>query len=373
MTESGRDQATAGPRFTGLRLHALSVPIKRPVVAKVGNFPNWTFITVDVETAEGIVGRDYICPYLIAYAPAICSTIETLAERFKGRPIAPVSFFDEGMRAISLLGQSGLALYALAALDIAFWDVQAKAAGQPLARHLGGTLAPVPAYNSNGLWLGPVETLEEQAAELRAEGDFSAMKLRLGRDRLAEDLEAIAAVRRGAGRPITLLSDFNQGLSFPQAKELLGALDDCGLGWFEEPIAYADLDHCAALAGSLKTPVILGENFHGPRDQAAALQKRACDAVMPDLMRIGGVTGWLRAAALAEAANAPVSSHIFPEVSAHLMRVTPNAQWLEWTDWAEPFLAEPFKLEGGALVIPERPGNGLEWDEAALKRFSLAR
>ncbi|WP_455371946.1 enolase C-terminal domain-like protein [Limibacillus halophilus] len=356
--------------FTSMKVRAADVPVRRPVVAKVGSFPKWAFICVDVETAGGIVGRGYVAPYLIDFCPAISSAIETLAERFKGREIAPAAFFDEGMKAISLLGQSGIALYALAALDIAFWDAHAKAADKPLAEHLGGSLAPVPAYNSNGLWLGTREGLDVEAAALAAEGGFTAMKVRLGRDSLAEDLAAITAVRQGAGAGITLLSDFNQGMTFDFAKERLAGLDEAGLGWFEEPIAYHELDNCAELTRRLKTPVILGENFHGSRDLKEALARRACDLVMPDLMRIGGVTGWLRAAALAEAWGAGISSHLFPEVSAHLLRVSPTAQWLEWTDWANPLLKEPFEVKAGALVIPKRPGNGIDWDEKALARFA---
>jgi len=357
------------PRLTKLTVRAADVPLRRPVVAKVGSFSKWAFVCVDLETDAGVTGRGYISPYLIDYAPAIASTIRTLGARFLEREIAPAAFFDEGMKAISLLGKSGIALYALAALDIAFWDAHAKAAGKPLAEHLGGSLAPVPAYNSCGLWLGPLEGMEEQAADLVADGGFSAMKVRLGRASLADDLAAITAARKGAGRPITLLSDFNQGLSFPEAKVRLSGLDEAGLGWFEEPIAYHDLDNCAALAARLKTPVILGENFHGPHDQQQAIAKRACDAVMPDLMRIGGVTGWLRAAALAEPQGLPVSSHLFTEVSAHLMRVTPGAQWLEWTDWVHPILAEPFEVKEGAVVIPDRPGNGIAWNEEKLAAY----
>jgi mandelate racemase len=115
--------------------------------------------------------------------------------------------------------------------------------------------------------------------------------------------------------------------------------------------------------------VQLGENFYGPRDLHQALAMGAGDYVMPDLMRIGGVSGWLRAAAIAGAAGVPVSTHLYPEVAAHLMRVTETAHWLEWQDWGEPVLAEPFTVENGQLVIPPRPGSGIEWNESAVKRF----
>jgi mandelate racemase len=121
----------------------------------------------------------------------------------------------------------------------------------------------------------------------------------------------------------------------------------------------------------LKTPVQLGENFYGARLLYQAVLAGAGDYVMPDLMRIGGVTGWLRAAAITSAAGIPMSTHLYPEIAAHLMRVTDTAHWLEWQDWANPILSEPFELKNGHLMVPDKPGQGIEWDERAVARFAL--
>ena len=161
----------------------------------------------------------------------------------------------------------------------------------PLAVMLGGSLGGVPAYNSNGLWLTDVPALAKEAKELVAEGQFKGLKLRLGRDRLADDLAAVRAVREGAGDEIKLMVDFNQGLSLGDALARCHALDDAGLYWFEEPIVYNNLSGYAQLARELQTPVQIGENFYGPRAIHDALAAEACDYVMPDLMRIGGVSG----------------------------------------------------------------------------------
>jgi mandelate racemase len=262
-------------------------------------------------------------------------------------------------------------MIAVAALDMAAWDALAKAADMPLAVFLGGTVGPVPAYNSNGLWLSPAETLREEAAALVEEGGFSALKLRLGRDRLADDLAAIAAVRQAAGSEIKLMCDFNQGQTLGDALHRCHALDNQGLFWFEEPIVYDNLAGYVQLARELQTPVQLGENFYGPRALYQAVVSAAGDFVMPDLMRIGGVTGWLRAAAIAGAAGIPMSTHLYPEIAAHLMRVTETAHWLEWQDWAYPILAEPFPLQNGYLMISDEPGCGITWDENAVKRYTV--
>jgi mandelate racemase len=167
---------------------------------------------------------------------------------------------------------------------------------------------------------------------------------------------------------MALMVDFNQGLDMSEALIRCHAIDDLGLAWIEEPIVYDNLDGYAQLAAELETPIQIGENFYGPRDMHSAMQKKACDLVMPDFMRIGGVTGWLRAAAIAGAAGIPMSTHLYPEVAAHVMRVTETAHWLEWQDWADPILQEPYAIRNSLLHIPDVPGLGLEWDEAAVAK-----
>jgi mandelate racemase len=262
-------------------------------------------------------------------------------------------------------------LIAVSGLDMAAWDALAKAAGMPLAVLLGGSVGSVPAYNSNGLWLTGVAGLAEEARSLVGEGGFKGLKLRLGRDRLADDIAAIQAVRSAVGPDVKLMVDFNQGLSLGDALHRCHALDDQGLYWFEEPIAYDNLAGYAQLSRELKTPVQLGGNFYGPRAMSQALAMGAGDYVMPDLMRIGGVTGWLRAAALAGAAGVEMSTHLYPEFAAHLMRVTETAHWLEWQDWANPILAQPFEVAQSQISVPNRPGAGIDWNQEAVKRYSF--
>lgn len=345
------------------------VPLKRPVVSKVGLFDAWPLVLIDLATEEGVVGHSYLEPYLKDAMRAIIPAIMSLAERRRGRQLAPVDNLRQDPAALSLVGLEGISLIAASGLDMAAWDALAKAAGLPLAVLLGGSLAPVPAYNSNGLWLTDPGALGEEAAALVAEGGFGGLKLRLGRERLAEDLAAIRAVRDAVGEDVRLMVDFNQGLTLGDALHRCRALDDQGLYWLEEPIAYDNLEGYAQLTRELRTPVQLGENFYGPRALWQAVRAGAGDYVMPDLMRIGGVTGWLRGAAIAGAAGLEMSSHLYPELSAHLLRVTETAHWLEWQDWADPILEKPFQLEKGHLVIPDRPGSGIEWNEEAVRRY----
>jgi len=354
-----------------VRARPVVVPLKRPVVSKVGLFQDWPLILIDLYTNEGVVGHSYLAPYIKQSVRYIVPAIEDLAQAAKGQPVAPFDGYRRGVGSLHLVGREGVSLIAVSGLDMAAWDALAKAADMPLAVFLGGTVGPVPAYNSNGLWLTPVENLAAEAAALVAEGGFTGLKLRLGRERLADDLAAIAAVREAGGSSVKLMCDFNQGLSLGDALVRCHGLDDQGLYWFEEPTTYDNFPGYAQLARELKTPVQLGENFYGPRMLYQAMLAGAGDYVMPDLMRIGGVTGWLRAAAIASAAGIPMSTHLYPEMAAHLMRVTDTAHWLEWQDWADPILSEPFAIQEGHLMVPDKPGQGIEWDEKAVAKFAL--
>ena len=354
-----------------VEVRPVSLPLMRPIVSKVGVYNEWPLILIDLYTEEGIVGHSYLEPYIKKSVRYLLPAILDLGDIFKGQPIAAFDIYQQGVSSLHLVGREGMSMIAVAGLDMAVWDVLAKAAGMPLAVFLGGTLGPVPAYNSNGLWLTPIETLAKEAKELVNEGGFSGLKLRLGRDCVDDDIAAIATVREAVGSGVKLMCDFNQGMSLGEALHRCHSLDDQGLYWFEEPIVYNNRSGYVQLTRELKTPVQIGENFYGSRALYQAVLDGACDYVMPDLMRIGGVTGWLRAAAIAGAAGIPMSTHLYPEVAAHLMRVTETAHWLEWQDWADPLLKEPFKLENGYLIIPDKPGNGIEWDEDAIKHHSL--
>ena len=292
--------------------------------------------------------------------------LHDLGDMLKGRELAPVELYELARKSLHFVGYQGLSMIAVSGLDLAAWDARAKAANVPLCVFLGGSVGPVRAYNSNGLWLQEPHAVAAESIELRDEGGFTGLKLRLGRDRLRDDLATIEAVRNAVGDDTALMIDFNQGLNLADALQRCHAIDDLGLTWIEEPIVYDNFDGFAQLAAELKTPIQIGENFYGPRDVHTALQKKACDFVMPDFMRIGGVTGWLRAAAIAGAAGIPVSTHLYPEVAAHVMRVTETAHWLEWQDWADPILLKPYDIKDGLLHIPNVPGVGLEWNEDAI-------
>ena len=346
------------------------LPLARPIVARIATIKEWPVILIDLETEEGVTGRSYLEPYVAKAMRYLVPALTDLGEHLKGRRVAPVELFEASRKSLHFVGYQGLSMIAASGVDMAAWDALAQAAGVPLCVLLGGSVGAVRSYNSNGLWLQAPAAVAQEAIELRDEGGFGALKLRLGRDRLEDDLATVRAVREAVGADVQLMVDFNQGLDRGEALRRCHAIDGLGLAWIEEPLVYDDLDGHAQLAAELATPIQIGENFYGPRDLADALQRKACDFVMPDFMRIGGITGWLRAAAIASTANVPMSTHLYPEVAAHAMRVTPTAHWLEWQDWVDPLLRSPFRVERGMLHVPDVPGVGLEWNEDAVRRYA---
>lgn len=380
MGTCGRDSTRRNtPRVDGISHPTLTfrsifarpvvLKLKRPVVARIATITDWPLILIDLLTEEGIIGRSYLEPYLVKSMRYLVPALEDLGTMLKGRRIAPVELFEAARKSLHFVGYEGMSLIAASGLDMAAWDALAKAAGQPLCVLLGGSLGGVRSYNSNGLWLKEPGAVAEEALELRDEGGFSGLKLRLGREQASDDLVTLDAVRKAVGDDTHLMVDFNQGLNLAEALYRCHMIDEHGLAWIEEPVVYDNLDGYAQLAHELKTPIQIGENFYGPREMHKALQRKACDLVMPDFMRIGGVTGWIRAAAISGAAGVPMSTHLYPEVAAHVMRVTETAHWLEWQDWADPILRNPYPVVDGMLQIPDVPGIGLEWNEDAVERY----
>jgi mandelate racemase len=352
--------------FHSIKVRPVVLKLERPVVARIATITDWPLILIDLITDEGIVGRSYLEPYTVKAMKYLVPALRDFGAMLKGRPVRPTDVYDVARKSLHFVGYEGQSMIAVSGLDMAAWDALAKAAGMPLCVLLGGSLGPVKAYNSNGLWLKEPAAVAAEAIELRDEGGFTGLKLRLGRERMRDDVATVEAVRKSVGDDMELMVDFNQGLHLGEALQRCHMIDDLGLAWIEEPIVYDNFEGFSRLAAELNTPIQIGENFYGPRDLHKALQLKACDYVMPDFMRIGGVTGWLRAAGIAGAAGIPMSTHLYPEVAAHVMRVTETAHWLEWQDWADPILAKPYEIKDSLLCIPDVPGTGLEWNEDAV-------
>ncbi len=353
-----------------LRVRPVAVPMRLPLQTSTGAVSIAPLVLLDLETTAGITGRAYLFAIGRPHLKPIVALCEAMGEMIAGDAVAPFEIEKKLRQKFTLLGVHNIVLIAMAGIDMAAWDAYAQSLGEPLVKVLGGTPRPVRAYNSKGLGIMPLKPLAKEAAALVKEG-FSAVKLRLGRPNAKDDLAALRTVKKAIGPDVTLMCDFNQGLTANDAILRGRMLDEeGGLHWIEEPTRADDFEGNARIAAELATPVQLGENFMGPEQMAQALAAGACDYVMPDAQRIGGVTGWMRAAALAQAAGLEMSSHLFPEISCHLLAVTPTCHWLEYVDWAVPILEEPVAIEDSHVITPSGPGVGIRWDEKAVRRFS---
>jgi len=355
----------------GVRTVAVEVPMRYVLGTSAATVRSAPLLLVDVESEQGIVGRTYIFCYRRSGARSIAQVVQEAAELVRGEAIAPLAMAATLQRRYALLGVTGIVRMALSALDAALWDAVAVAAGVPLATLLGSAPRPIRAYNSCGLGLmSPASAADE--AERLLEGGFEAVKLRLGHATLDEDLAVTRAVRRRLPDSVQVMVDYNQALSLDDALARGRALQSEGVAWLEEPIRHDDHRGNAAIAEALELSLQIGENFNGPQDLELALDRRACDLVMPDVARIGGVSGWIAAAAAAAARGMPMSSHLMPELSGHLLAATPTCHWLEYVDWADVLVQEPLRIEAGRAVVPDRPGAGMVWDEAAVAQHRLA-
>ena len=325
-------------------------------------------LLIDLDTEEGVTGRSYLWCYFPAAMPAIASILGEAERSLKGEPVAPVELWAKLAERFALIGVQGIVRMAMSGIDVAAWDALAIALNVPLATLIGSRPKPIPAYNSCGLGLMAPEKVADEAEKLLANG-FRAIKLRLGYPTLQDDLAALRATRKRVGDGIAIMVDYNQALGLADALARGRALDQEGITWLEEPIRHDDYTGYATLVREIKTPIQIGENFSEPSGMAAALAAGAADYVMPDLERIGGVTGWLRAAAHAATARLPMSSHLFPEVSVHLLAATPTCHYLEYVDWADKIVEHPLRIVDGHAVAPDRPGNGLSWDARAVERY----
>ncbi|MBI1179015.1 MAG: mandelate racemase [Alphaproteobacteria bacterium] len=353
--------------ITGLRVRAAVVPRPRPLIFHTARFTESPLVLIDLETDAGITGCAYLFGYHDEAVAPLVSFARNLAPVVTGETLAPAELTRKLAARFRYFGMQGLAQIVASGIDMAAWDALAKAAGLPLAALLGYAPRPLPSYDSTGL--GGPESVAGEARELDEAG-FGTVKIKLGYATGADDVAVIRAIREAVPR-MALMVDYNQRLSMPEATARMGLLEPEGLLWIEEPVEAADLEGHAALARDFRTPVQLGENWWNVYDMTRAAAARAGDCAMLDVGRIGGVTGWMQCAAVAEAYGLPLSSHFYPEISGQLMCASPTAHWLEFLEWASPILVNPVAADKGRVMPSTTPGTGVEWDETAVARYEV--
>ena len=353
------------PAIRSVKARALVVPLTRPVKNAFGVIDAGPLVLIDVETDQGVTGHSYIFAYAKLTLKPLVHLIEEIGRELTGKPVAPYDLMAAMNAKFRLLGWQGLAGMAVSGLDMAYWDALGQIAGRPLAELLGGSPRPIKAYDSYGV-VDP--TADEKALRRSLDQGFRGIKIKGGDGDAANDERVVRGVRALLGPDIALMIDFNQSLDPAEATRRIALLAPYDLHWIEEPVPQENLSVHAKVRETSPTPIQAGENWWFPRGFAEAIAAGASDFIMPDLMKVGGVTGWLQVAGQADAASIPMSSHLFAEASAHMLAVTPPAHWLELLDFAGAILADPVKIVDGT-VTAYGPGLGLQWNETAVAKY----
>ena len=354
-------------RIKQLRVRAVRVPMPDPHQTASGTVSESPLVLTDAVADDGTVGHSIVFTYTAAALEPTARLVQNMESLVAGEPLAPLDLENRLSRRFRLLGTQGLVGMALAAIDMAVWDALARSQGLPLFALLGGSARPLRAYGAIG-YDGAARAAE--VAEAWAARGFTGVKAKIGYATVAEDVAVIRAIRRAAGDHVAIMVDYNQALTPAEAVGRLRVVDDEGLEWVEEPTMAHDFAGHAAIAREARTPIQCGENWWGVQDMQHGIDAAASDLMMLDVMKIGGVTGWLRAAALAAPRGIRLSSHLWPEISAHLLSVTPTAHWLEYADWWNAVVKEPLVIKDGvAAAAGAAAGSGVEWNEAAIAKF----
>jgi mandelate racemase len=348
-----------------VRARAVDAPIARPVKTAFGAIRSAPLVLIDVVTDQEVTGHSYIFGYTRLTLKPLVQLIEEIGLGLTGKAVVPFDLMAEMDAKFRLLGWHGLVGMAVSGLDMAFWDALGQAAGQPLAKLLGGSSRPIRAYDSYGA-VDPAA--DEKDLRRSLDQGFRGIKIKGGDGDLANDERVVKAVRGLIGPDIALMLDFNQSLDPIEARRRIDRLAAYDLHWIEEPVPAENLQGHAEVRETSPISIQSGENWWFPRGFAEAIAARASDFIMPDLMKVGGVTGWLRVAGQAEAASIPMSSHLFAEASSHMLAVTPTAHWIEYLDLARAILAEPVEIVDGTITA-RGPGLGLSWDETAVAKY----
>lgn len=345
----------------------MRVPMNPPHRTASGAVSESPLVLVDAHTDQAVAGHGILFTYTPAALKPTAELIQNLAALIEGEPLAPAAIAQKLSSRMRLLGTQGLVGMALAGIDMALWDALARVHDVSLMALLGAAPRATPAYGAIG-YDGEAEAA--RVAENWARRGFTGVKAKIGYPTAAEDIAVIRAIRGAVGPDCAVMVDYNQSLTPVEAIARLRQLEDEGLTWIEEPTLAHDYQGHGLIAREIRTPIQCGENWWGVRDMQHAIEARASDYMMPDVMKIGGVTGWMGAAALGEVHGIRLSNHLWPEISAQLLCATPTAHWLEYADWWNPVVREPLVVEKGMARVDGVVGTGVEWNEEAVSRFA---
>jgi D-arabinonate dehydratase len=354
----------------------ISIPLRKPTSMSNKTVTAREYVVTRVRTDEGITGS----AYTLGGSVVLAAVNDTLKPLLMGAdPFETERLWDKMFRTTLMVGRKGAVIRALSTIDIALWDIKGRALNQPLSRLLGAYTDRVPVYSSGGYYRRG-ESFQEMADEMAGivERGFSSIKVKVGLLSFREEVERLRTLRRTLGDGVEIMVDANCAWNdLVYARKIMRAFEEYNIGWFEEPVFPDNFRGSAELAATFETPIATGEQEctrWGFRD---LIEHRAADILQPDVAVVGGITEWMKVAALASAYDLPVASHYFHDVHVHLMASIPNALTAEYFPLDldimvfDAVVKEPLRPEKGYLAVPHRPGLGMDLDEEKLEHYRV--
>jgi len=323
------------------------------------------FLFAEIRTESGYQGIGYSYAKRAGGPGQYAHAIQIAPELIGEDPSDIQRIWTKLVWAGASVGRSGLAVQSIAAIDIALWDLKAKRAGLPLAKLLGARRDSVACYNTSGGFLSmPVEQVIENAAASVQRG-IGGIKIKVGQPDTRTDLDRVERVRSALGDRFPLMVDANQQWNRDTAARMGRDLEQYRLTWIEEPLDAYDAEGHADLARDLVTPVASGEMLTSVAEHRELIRRRSVDFIQPDAPRVGGITPFLKVAALGEDAGIRMAPHFAMEIHLHLAAAYEHDPWVEHFEWLEPLFNERLEIRDGRMLVPNRPGLGLSLSDQA--------
>jgi len=358
-------------KIKDIRTTLLSVPLNPPIADSTHVLNHIQWILVDVFTDDGLVGNAFMLTF--DYGPELLRGIvdTELKKLVLGKDPRDISGIWQMCYAhCEYIGQSGVAAWGIAAIDIALWDLLGKQLGVPVCQLFGSNREQVPIYGSGG-WLS--YSMDELLAEASAylQRGFTMMKMKVGSADLKRDVERVRAVRKLVGDKVQLMVDANQAFTPPQAIAFARLVEDQDIFWFEEPVGKDDLDGYCQVASSTAIPIATGEREYSLGVFREFLVREGASILQPDALRIGGLSQCLKVAHLAESFNRLLAPHFYKEIDVHVLAAIRNGLYLEYFDWLDKLLVHPLEVSNGMAKVPRVPGLGIEFKPEAVKEYRV--
>jgi L-talarate/galactarate dehydratase len=374
--QRGGNCASAGGqkmKIQQIKVNFVRLPLEEPLVG-APYMPGMLreFFTVQIQTDQGIEGIG-VTTFGGKLVRALRAAIEDFGELIKGDDPLRTEQVTAKLRAASASCGSGIAMLAISAIDTALWDIRGKAFGVPLARLLGGSRDKVPAYASGALTRTTPNDKLQRAASALVEKGYRQVKTQMAVDGFtpAQEIERIHLIREAVGPDVNLMVDINQRWSVAEVISIGRRVEELGLGWLEDPTTCDDHQGYAKIADALTTPICAGEYLWGIEPHRQAMSHHAIDITMIDLLRVGGVTQWMKVAGMAEAFNKPVASHLLPEIHVHLVAAIPNGLVVEYMPWTWRLFDNPPMPVNGEITVPTGAGLGLKFAPDLFEKYGI--